>query len=249
MRRTTTTLAAALAVALLVPEARAQEGEGDQKAAAGSGVPEGHVLTFYGLRKLEHDEDVSDEEKLKEWEAYIERTRQNLDYAKKAVQRWKNAAKMRVIDSVQKDDRDPTMRPRDKMKKWERIVSLYPKSGEARLAKKRIAFWRTIETKLLVEAAEEVERDNASKVERIRAWRSVTEWVSRGSEARAAERRIAALQKQLFQEAQSLDRIARVDAATKLASWRDVLAGAPTGSQRKTAEKRIRELSAQTRAK
>lgn len=225
-------------------QANAQPSEGEG-ANGNSSIkrPDGHILTFYGLRKLEHDTAVSEEEKLREWEAYIERAKQNIEYAKTAVERWKKAARARVIEGVQKDDHDPKLRPSEKMERWKRIVSLYPRSKEASLAQKRIAFWRSIETKLLVEAAEEVERERGSKVERIRAWSKVSDWVGRGPEQRAAIKRITALQSQLFAEAKSIDKIARVDSATKLASWRDVLAGAPTPPQQRLAEERVKELS------
>ena len=204
--------------------------------------PAGHVLTYYGLRKLEHDVKVSEDEKLKEWEEYIVRTRDNLAYAKKAVNRWKKAARQRVLENVRKDDSDSKLRPGDKMKRWARIIKLYPRSKEARLAKKRIAFWRMAETNLLVEAADTVEKKNGSKVERIVAWQKVVKWTKSGPEVKAAQRRIKALQQQLYQEAQSLDRITRVDAKTKLASWKDVLAGAPSSAQKRVALKRVKEL-------
>ena len=121
-------------------------------------------------------------------------------------------------------------------------MKLYPSSQEARLAKKRVNYWQNAETKLLVESANRVEKQSASKVERIQAWLKVTKWTKAGPEYRAAQKRIKALQQQLFQEAKDLDRIRRVDAATKLAGWRDVLAGAPTSSQKKLALKRISKL-------
>ncbi len=209
-----------------------------------SARPAGHVLTYYGLRKLEHDANVSEVEKLKEWEDYIVRTRKYLDYAKKAVNRWKTAARQRVLENVRKNDSDPKLRPGEKMARWQRILNLYPKSKEARLAKKRISFWRIAETKILVEAANDVEKRGDSKVDRIGAWQKVVRWTKEGPEAKAARKRIQTLQKQLYQEAQSLDRIARVDAKTKLASWKDVLAGEPSKAQRRIAKKRIKELEA-----
>jgi len=204
--------------------------------------PEGHVLTYYGLRKLEHDPNVSEEDKLKEWEAYVVRARANIAYAAKAIDRWKTAARQRLLENVRRDDNDAELRPGEKMDRWKRILKLYPKSREARLAKKRIAFWRNAETKLLVEAAENVERQRGSKVARILAWRKVIDWTKQGPEQKAAQKRINALQQQLYSEAQSLDRINRIDAKTKLASWKDVLAGAPTSAQRRKAQKRIKAL-------
>lgn len=204
--------------------------------------PKGHVLTYYGLRKLEHDPQVSEEEKLREWEEFIVRARSNIAYAKKAVGRWKKAARQRVLENVRNDDQDKSLTPATKIKRWKRIIKLYPSSQEARLAKKRVTYWQSAETKLLVESANRVEKQSASKVERIQAWLKVTKWAKSGPEQRAAQKRIKVLQQQLFQEAKDLDRIRRVDAATKLAGWRDVLAGAPTSAQKKLALKRIAKL-------
>ena len=204
--------------------------------------PKGHVLTYYGLRKLEHDPQVSEEEKLREWEEFIVRARSNITYAKKAVERWKKAARQRVLENVRNDDQDKSLAPATKITRWKRIIKLYPRSQEARLAKKRVTYWQNAETKLLVESANRVEKQSASKVERIQAWLKVTKWTKSGPEQRAAQKRIKVLQQQLFQEAKDLDRIRRVDAATKLAGWRDVLAGAPTSSQKKLALKRISNL-------
>ena len=182
---------------------------------------------------------------LKEWQAFLKRTDEQVAYAKKAVERWKNAARLRVIEAVQNADKDPNLGPRDKMERWDRLAELYPKTSEASLAKKRSAYWRTAETKRLVEAADKVERSGAPKFERVRAWVAVLDWVDKGPEAKAAQKRIDALQEQLFSEAQSLDKIARVDAATKLAVWKDVLKGSPSAAQKKLAEQRIAELEAQ----
>ena len=237
-------MAVALAIAL---PAVAQPAGGDPQDDAQRRMAkpaQGTVYTYYGLRKLELDPSVSDEEKLTEWEAFITRANDQIAYAKAAVERWKNAARLRVIESVQNDDRDPKLTPRDKKQRWERLVKLYPRSREARTAKRRIAHWRAAETKRLVEAAEEVERSGAPKVERVKAWQAVADWVAAGPEARAARKRIKALQDQLFAEAKSLDRIGRVDGATKLAVWKDVLAASPTAAQRRTAERRVRELEA-----
>jgi hypothetical protein len=221
----------------------AEETKGDSPAKSKGIVrPEGHVLTYYGLRKLEHDPEVSEEEKLKEWEAYLVRARANILYAKKAIDRWKTAARQRVLENVRRDDRDEALQPGEKITRWKRIIKLYPKSRESRLAQKRISFWKSAETKLLVEAAENVERKRGNKVERIQAWKKVVEWTKAGPEGKAARKRIKALQDQLYSEAQSLDRITRVDAKTKLASWQDVLAGAPTSAQRRKAKKRIAVL-------
>jgi len=228
-------IASLLAISI---SAVAQEGE-EKRPGKGTGY------TYYGLRKLELDSNVSDEEKLKEWQAFLKRTDEQVAYAKKAVERWKNAARLRVIEAVQNADKDPNLGPRDKMERWDRLAELYPKTSEASLAKKRSAYWRTAETKRLVEAADKVERSGAPKFERVRAWVAVLDWVDKGPEAKAAQKRIDALQEQLFSEAQSLDKIARVDAATKLAVWKDVLKGSPSAAQKKLAEQRIAELEAQ----
>ncbi|MCC7385319.1 MAG: hypothetical protein IT384_25950 [Deltaproteobacteria bacterium] len=205
----------------------------------------GTVLTYYGLRKLELNGTISDEEKLKEWQAFIARATEQIEYAKKAIERWKDAARLRVIEQVQATDRSADAPAKEKIDGWARLLELYPKSPEAKLAKKRIAHWRTTEIQRLVQAAEEVERSRASKVDRVKAWRAVAEWVKQGPEERAAVKRITALQAQLFEEAQSLDKIPRVDSETKIAVWRDVIAGAPTKEQRTAAEHRIAELEAE----
>jgi hypothetical protein len=238
--------------------ARAQDGgvaPGRDAAAPADGGPKvvgeesqraaGTVLTYYGLRKLELDAAVSDEEKLKEWQAFIERATDQIAYAKKAVERWKDAARIRVIEQVQNADRNPEIAAKEKIEGWSRLLELYPRSAEAKIAKKRIAHWRATETQRLVEAAEEVEKSRATKVDRVRAWQSVADWVQAGPEQRAAVKRIQALQTQLYAEAESLDRIPRVDAQTKIAVWRDVLAAAPSKEQRAMAERRIAELEAE----
>ncbi len=242
MRLSSAWLVACLVTASPTAFAEGEDGESSAKPAKGT------VYTYYGLRKLELDPTVTDEDKLREWEAFIDRTKEQVAYAKKAIERWKNAARLRVIESVQNADTDPNLTPREKMDQWKRLSTLYPKSREARVARKRIAHWRSAETKRLVETADEVERANGPKAERVRAWRAVAVWVKNGPEAKAARRRIGALQKQLFVEAQSLDKIGRIDPETKLAVWKDVLAGMPTPKQRKVAERRIAELERQQQA-
>lgn len=227
----------ALAVALPVT-ARAQDEEGDKKVVKKPGT----VLTFYGLRKLEQDPEVSDEEKLREWKAFIDRAQEQIGYAKRAMDRWKNAARLRVVDAATRSDSDDEITPRDKIAKWKEVDDLYPKSTEARTAKKRIAHWTTMETKRLVAAAESVERARKPKVDRIGAWEQVLTWVEKGPEARAALKRINDLQKQLYTEAMSVDKIARIDRQTKLEAWNDVLAGRPTPDQAKKAKERVVEL-------
>ncbi len=202
------------------------------------------VLTFYGLLKLERDPDVSDAKKLEEWQAFIKRASEQTVYAKKALDRWKNAAKLRLVQAAREADADPKLSAPHKLAKWKDLAQLYPRSKVGRQAKRRVAHWRRMETKRLVENAEAVEAARRPKVERILAWAEVVVWTSKGSEARAASRRLVDLQKQLFTEAQSVDRIARVDKRTKLAAWRDVLAGRPNAKQRVKAEARVAALEA-----
>jgi hypothetical protein len=214
------------------------------KSLTDSAKQSGSVLTFYGLRKLEEDPQISDEEKLKEWQAFIGRASEQIQYARKAVDRWKNAARLRLVESARNADRDPKVDFKEKINRWKEVSRLYPKDPEARNAQKRIAHWTQEQTKKLVAAAEEVERARKSKVERIHAWMEVLTWVDQGSEAKAANKRIDGLQDQLFSEAKSVDAIARVDDRTKHAAWKDVLAGRPTKDQQKIAERRIAELEA-----
>jgi hypothetical protein len=238
---------AAIAIAcLLAPSpASAEDGQKDgSKDPAKDGKKNGTVLTFYGLRKLEEDPAVPDDEKLKEWQAFIERAAEQIQYARKAVDRWKNAARVRLVETARNSDRDPKVDAKEKIRHWDDVVRYYPKDAEARSAKKRIAYWTQEQTKKLVEAAEEVERGRRPKVERIKAWLEVLAWTSEGPEAKAANKRIDGLQQQLYSEAQSVDSIARVDDKTKLAAWRDVLAGRPTTAQEKQAGKRVAELEA-----
>lgn len=230
------------AMALASPAAA---GEGDKKKKPKVVKKPGTVLTFYGLRKLEQDPEVSDEEKLREWGAFITRAKEQIEYAKRAQDRWKNAARLRVVDAATRADTDETISPRDKIAKWKEVGELYPKSSDARKAKKRVAYWTSMETKRLASAAEQVERSGKPKVERIAAWVKVLEWVSRGPEARAASRRINELQKQLYAEALSVDQIGRIDRQTKLEAWHDVLNGRPTPDQAKKAKARVAQLESE----
>lgn len=216
-------------------------------AAALAETPEkkpGTVLTFYGLLKMEQDPQVSDEQKLAEWQAFIKRAEEQTVYAKKAVDRWKNAAKNRLVDAAKKADADPALGAREKKAKWDEVARLYPRSKDGRRAKKRAAHWDRMEEKRLVAAAESVEKARRPKVERIRAWGEVVDWAAGGTK-RAAAKRIKDLQDQLFSEARSVDKIARVDKRTKLEAWRDVLNGRPSAAQRKTAEARVSALEAE----
>ena len=204
----------------------------------------GTVLTFYGLLKMEQDPKVSDEEKLAEWRAFIERSEEQVVYAKKALDRWKNAAKTRLVDAAKAADADPALPAREKKAKWDDVAKLYPRTSEGRNAKKRAAHWDRMEEKRLVAAAEGVEKARRPKVERIQAWGEVVDWAAGGAK-RAAARRIKDLQDQLYSEAKSVDDIARVDKRTKLEAWRDVLKGRPTDAQRKAAEARVSALEAE----
>ncbi len=234
-----------LAVLLLGPSflsglARANPDAGARPEAAKPKT----VMTYYGLRKYELEADVEDEAKLREWQSFIERSKEQVEYAKAAVERWKNAARVRVLERVRTDDKNDSLTPEEKMKGWQRIIGLYPGSADARTAQKRIGYWRAEETKRRVESAEEVERAKGSKAERIRAWRSVSSWAAGAAEGRAADKRIDALEQQLYAEAESLDRIQRVDPKTKLEAWRELLSVDPRPAFKKTAEKRVAELEA-----
>lgn len=230
------------AVAATLSTAYAQDA-GAPPAPQPAAPPAETVYTYFGLRNLERREDVSDEEKMREWEAFIHRTEEQVGYAKKQVAFWRNAARLRLVESVSTDDKDPSIEPRVKIDAWKRLAAMFPKSEESRVADKRIAYWKATESKRLVDAAEIVEQSKGtSKVERIRTWRLVIEWDPKSDAAKGAQKRIAALQKQIYDEALSLDKIGRVDAPTKLSVWRDVLAGEPSPQQRKEAEARIRSL-------
>lgn len=204
----------------------------------------GTVYTFYGLLKLEQDPKVDDAEKLREWQAFIKRSEEQVGYAKKAITRWKNAAKIRLVDEARAADGDPKITPEDKVTKWARVAELYPKTTEARRANKRMNHWVQVETKRRVADAERVEKSRRPKVERIKAWKQVLVWRPRTPAARAADRRIRQLARQLFAEAESVDAIARVDDETKLAAWQDVLSGEPLAKEERQARSRIKKLSA-----
>jgi hypothetical protein len=219
----------------------AQQGEETDQNAAKTGT----VYTFYGLLKREQDPNISDEQKLKDWQDFIERANQQIGYAKKAVDRWKNEAKVRLVDGAAKVDGDGAVPPREKIEKWREVQKLYAKSPEGARATKRIGFWTQEETKRLVEAAEETERQRSTKVERIQAWLKLLEWTDKGPEAKGAEKRITELQGQIYAEALSVDKIARVDVKTKLDAWRDVLGGRPTAAQGEQARARIAALESE----
>ena len=247
-RGATVVVVAAMLFALGVP-ARAQDGAGRRRtpddARRQIDKSPGTVYTYYGLRKLEDDPSVSEEEKVAEWKAFIKRSRKQLRYAERAIKRWKKAGQRRLIASVRDADRDGQLSPRKKIDRWSQIGRLFPKTAEARTARRRIAFWTKEETKRLVLEAEQAEKGRRPRLERIKAWEAVLAWAKRGPESRAARRRIQVLQKQLYKEAVSVDRTARIDKQAKLDAWRDVLDGRPTRAQRNKARRRVRALSAE----
>ena len=239
MRRGIPILGLALGLAIGTQPASAQDANTQPAKKPGT------VPTFYGLLLLEQDPAKSDEEKLKEWQAFIARAEKQIRYAKKAVNRWKNAAKLRLVDAAKTADADPAVKAQEKIDRWSEVVRLYPQSSDGRRAQRRITYWTRAETKKLAEAAEEVERARRPKVERIKAWLAVLDWIEKGPEARAANKRINDLQKQLYAEAMSVDGISRVDKRTKLEAWKDVLAGRPSAVQKTKAEARVAKLESE----
>ncbi len=208
-------------------------------------VPEGSVLTFYGLRQLEQDPSVPDDVKVKEWTAFLARTAEQVAYAEKAVLQWRDAKKLRLVETARLTEKDAAHGFRQRIAQWQAVVEAYPRSEEAGLARERILHWENEELGRLIGAAEEVEKRGDTKVQRIQGWREVLAFSPKSAPGKAAARRIAALQRQLVLEAEELDRIARVDAATKVEAWQDVLRGDPSPAHRRRAESRIAELSAQ----
>ena len=236
---TTPMRALALTVLLLLPALAVAQDPGADSARPSTA----EVLTYYGLRKLELDASVSDEDKAREWEAFLKRTAEQTAYAKQAIARWRDAGRVRAVEAAQQLD-GMEAAAGDKIEAWKRVVAQFPRSPEARQAEKRIQHWRTTEAKRLAVIAGEVEKSRATKVERINAWRTVLDFAPAGAEKKGAEKRIAALQGQLYKEAEDLDRIPRVETETKVAAWRDVLAGMPTPAQKRTAEQRVAALQA-----
>ena len=242
--KATWALVASLAGMMATPSLSVGQ-ESPANGVRGRDADRGTVYTFYGLRKLEQDPDVPDAEKLKEWQAFIRRANKQLEYADKAVVRWKNAARRRMVEAASEADRSPKLSPRDKVERWSEIARLYPKTSEARTARRRMTHWRVEETKRLIVEAEKVENADSSHPDRIQAWGAVLSWAKKGPEARAAQRRIQALQRKLYREALLVDRNRRFDAQAKLAAWQNVLAGRPSRGQRATAERKIRALQTQ----
>lgn len=243
MRTVLVVSALAAAMVGLGPEAR---GEPPTKSeAAASTAPAGTVLTFYGLRRLEQDPNVADDVKVTEWAAFVARATEQIAYAKKAQQRWKEAAKLRLVESARLAEKNEAFTPRQRIAQWQAVLEAYPREEVGRRAKERAAYWRSEELARLIREAEAVEGSGAPKVDRIRAWLSVVGWSAKSKSGRAARRRVDALQKQLFAEAESVDAIGRIDAAVKLEAWRDVLDGDPSKTQRSKAQQRVKALEAQ----
>jgi hypothetical protein len=213
------------------------------EASAAASSEDDTVYTFYGLLALERDPGVSDAEKVRQWQAFVKRTEEQLRYAREAVQRWKDAGRRRAIESaLAAEDDDATTAP-ERMQAWLQAAAAQSEATPRAKAEKRAAYWKAEHTRALVERARRVEAEREPKIERIAAWLEVTEWQESGPAAQGAGARIRALRDQLFREARSIDAIPGVDPATKLEAWRDVLRGAPTDSQRAKAEARVKALS------
>jgi hypothetical protein len=222
--------------ALLLAIAAPADGGAHETAAA-------EVLTFRGLLELEKDAHVSDERKLREWQDFIVRSKEQLEYASAAVDRWTIAPRIREFEATEAEEQKPSLGPRDKSERWKAFATKYPRTPEAVLADKRAGEWRGVETQRLAQALAEVERSGAHKLDRIKAALAIVEWAPASSEGRAAVARIQALEAQLYAEALNIDAIRGVDRESKLEAWKDVLAGAPTPAQRSTAQRRVTELS------
>lgn len=231
-----------LAIAMLI--GGAAHANPDAGASSKVTKPAGTVLTFYGLRRLEQDPTVSDAEKVREWRAFIERSEKQVEYARKAVGRWQEAAKLRLVASAQDAEGDESLGIRQRMAQWEAVIKAYPRSKEAAHARRRMDGLREAETARLIREAEAVEESGRPKVDRIRAWLNVIDWAPKSRAGKAADRRVDALQRQLFSEAESVDRIDRIDLSTKLEAWKDVLRGRPNPAQRGKAERRVKALEA-----
>jgi hypothetical protein len=245
---------AGLAALVLSSASHAQPVAGTKTASAARapGVREGlraeagQVLTYYGLRKLELDATVADDEKAREWEAFIDRATEQVAYARSAVLRWREAGRIRLVEAAELAERSPDQLPRDREAAWKKVIELYPRSADAKTAAKKVAFHRGEETRRLVGAAQAIEAGRTNKLDRVRAWAEVVTWIgARDGEGKKAQKRVGALQEQLFKEAQDLDRIKRVDAETRLQAWLDVLASGALGTPRRIAEERVRALEAE----
>lgn len=203
---------------------------------------QGTVYTFYGLLTLEADPDVADREKVRQWQAFIERAEKQLEYAQRAVERWESAARRRAIEAALAVESDPSTSRPERAQAWREAARAQVDPDERRKAEKRADYWRVEHARALVVAAKRVEDAGRPKVERIDAWREVVRWRANGEAVRAARERIRALRDQLFTEARSIQAAQGIDAATKVEAWEDVLAGQPTPAQRAEAEARLAAL-------
>ncbi len=201
--------------------------------------PKGMVRSFQGLLQLEQDPTVPDEVKVESWNSFIRRTQKQLSYAEKAAAHWRDADRIRWLEAARAADRDPAIEPRQRISQWQVILEKYPRSEAVAEARSRLVYWQKVETRRLVQAAEEVESSGRPKVDRIQVWRSVQLWAPESREGRAASQRIAALQHQLVREAESVEKIDRIAAQTKLEAWEDVLRGQPTAAQISLAKKKV----------
>lgn len=211
-------------------------------ARTGIGAPPPKmVLTFSGVRALEDDQSVPDEEKVKAWEAFIARTDLQLEYARKAARYWKEAKVLRLEATARALEDDQEYPFEQRVEQWKAVLAA--SSGErAARAQKRVAHWSAKELQRRIDAAEAVEKEGALKVARISAWRLVVQWSPKSTAGRAAAARIAALQAQLLREAEAAEQIERLDTASKIELWKDVLRGEPSDEQRRKAEQRIQAL-------
>lgn len=204
------------------------------------------VYSFRALIELEKSSTVSDEVKVAEWQAFVERTEKQLAYARRAVGRWQDAAKKRVLDLALTLESNPTSEPTEKEAAWRRVAAAFSEtSPDGRRAAERASHWHGVRTADLAQNARRVEDEGQSKVARISAWQKVVAYAERGPTRDMARRRIQALQEQLMREAEALDAVEQVDAETKLQAWRAVLDGAPSREQIARARARIAALSPQ----
>lgn len=204
---------------------------------------EERVITFKGLLQLEADPQLSDARKIEEWSAFVERTEAQLDYARKAVVRWRNAEReRRLADALALETRSDATSV-DKERAWLEVARTQEEASAVTKAKRRASHWHRVEARRLVGAAKAVEEEGALKEERIAAWKRVSEWADDEAILAAAKARIRALQDRLLEEARALDRVERVDDESRLVAWRAVLAGAPSDDERAEARRRIAALS------
>jgi hypothetical protein len=233
-------------LALLLAQPAPDGARGPTESPEPAPIPDAEsdrVLSFFGLLELEKDPEVSDEEKVRQWKAFLERTERQRTYARRAVERWTFAERRRLLErAVRRDPGDAP--PEDKHRLWREVAEAFGEdTREGRRARDRAGHWKRRATQRRVDAAMEIEREGRPKVDRIRAWKAVVEWAPSSKSGKAARARIRTLQARLVEEAQSLDGFARIDDATRLRAWRQVLAGDPTPDQARRARRRIRELT------